>query len=249
MATYIVIVYGRMNGIQIRKVNDEQKKKAMEVKDLDAFWGEIENGDYLDLDFEPYEYFFEDYYLCNNKVSGVVVKDEDDNDIFELTNDWDELIESHLTKTNKLPKTSKNYYKDGFHGLEDGTYLISSDDYIGCEYRFILELEDEFDPSKLKFKTCSVLDDEYLYMGDIVIPATNVYYDGESLEQIGIDDCGSKGWTVYLCECKKNKWTELRPTIYTDTNKKVMKKTVKKVVVKPAPGPKKPKPAPGPKKK
>lgn len=182
MKKYKVVLGGRGAEVYVFKLTSEQKQKFVE--------GEIEK-DKMDLE-TVYEILGISFISETDETySGPYIDSE--SFIFEVYDEEGKLVwdSYNMEKDWDFDQDSRWDNKDGYESVSDDENLLIAEDYTKGNFReFILEIEEDFDPSKLL-----PMDTEIAERIQII---TGIFYDGKRIEQSEWGDTWSKGLYFYL---------------------------------------------------
>jgi hypothetical protein len=180
MKKYTILITGYGSEITIGSVTDEQKEiLSNEEKDLiDIVNDDLEEfGGYYEIDDQFHRWGAADVFTITIKdENGDTLYEINDNDKSEYDTDDFELFE------NKCPEIN-----------EELDLLITVSTEKGVFFKGEIEIDDDFDITKLKITVDSDIEVGEYYFGDII---SGVYYNGEEIDNYGGDTNG-KSFDVY----------------------------------------------------
>ena len=169
-------------GVQLLDVTEEEKNELSEGNLNDVFYDWASKYDY--------DFYYERQFICpNTEYFELVVKDEEDNVVYE-TQSVSDLSD----------KTDEDKSRE-FKGVKDGYYLARVQNLKGMFFCGELELDEPFDADKLYLIQDSKLDREFV--NEPLYPLGSIYYQqGEGYDsnrdEISLDNEGDMRET----ECK-----------------------------------------------
>ena len=191
----------RGTGVIGIKLTEEEKDELLD-QDLEEV--------YMDwCEKKDFEYDFEYTFLTKNTDRYLLtIKDEADNVVYESEDVKD------LLKNDKTWDIEDFDYE--MQGEEDGYYLLDIPTIKGCFYTGELDIDGEFDPSKLYVVQSDRISDELT--GDTMYPIT-LYYQKEETPNLDNDmvymefesDLGEQYWDIYLMKLEYgDEWHDLK---------------------------------------
>jgi len=191
----------RGTGVIGIKLTEEEKDELLN-QDLEEV--------YMDwCEKKGFEYDFEYTFLTENTDRYLLtIKDEADNVVYESEDVKD------LLKNDKTWEIEDFDYE--MQGEEDGYYLLDIPTIKGCFYTGELDIDGEFDPSKLYVVQSDRINDELT--GDTMYPIT-LYYQKEETPNLDNDmvymefesDLGEQYWDIYLMKLEYgDEWQNLK---------------------------------------